>query len=352
MLATASAPSTRNSSRSGAVNASRVSAVTDAASRSTSIDDASTPSTSATAASTSMRRSRAEATTLPRFCHGSPATTSSTRSRSRAQRVSTATTMCAMCTGSNVPPRTPSRSTPGSVRVHPVFTTPKHSRHLRPYHRGVSSLHVLVRVWLPDRPGALGLVASRIGSVDGDIVGIDVLEQGDGVAVDEFAVELRDPNAVTDPRARDRGGRRRQRRTGARRSSTSPTPASTRSSRRRASVCVAVGDEAAGDARRRDPGRIPRRLDRAPHRRRRPRVERRAHPRSVRARSARQRHRGIAARRGRHHRARRPRGRVARRARSRDCSSGRDGHPFRRRERAQLLALAGIADRAWTMLEG
>jgi len=51
--------------------------------------------------------------------------------------------------------------------------------------------HVLVRVWLPDRPGALGLVASRIGAVDGDIVGIDVLEQGDGVAVDEFAVVLR-----------------------------------------------------------------------------------------------------------------------------------------------------------------
>ncbi len=58
------------------------------------------------------------------------------------------------------------------------------------------TLHVLVRVWLPDRPGALGLVASRIGSVDGDIVGIDVLEQGDGVAVDEFAVELHDPVAV------------------------------------------------------------------------------------------------------------------------------------------------------------
>jgi hypothetical protein len=54
-----------------------------------------------------------------------------------------------------------------------------------------SPLHVLVRVWLPDRPGALGLVASRIGAVEGDIVGIDVLEQGDGVAVDEFAVLLR-----------------------------------------------------------------------------------------------------------------------------------------------------------------
>jgi len=54
----------------------------------------------------------------------------------------------------------------------------------------------LVRVWLPDRPGALGLVASRIGAVDGDIVGIDVLEQGDGVAVDEFAVQLRDGASV------------------------------------------------------------------------------------------------------------------------------------------------------------
>jgi hypothetical protein len=49
---------------------------------------------------------------------------------------------------------------------------------------------LLVRVWLPDRPGALGLVASRIGSVGGDIVGIDVLERGHDVAVDEFAVRL------------------------------------------------------------------------------------------------------------------------------------------------------------------
>jgi hypothetical protein len=49
---------------------------------------------------------------------------------------------------------------------------------------------VLVRVWLPDRPGALGLVASRVGAVDGDIVGIDVLERGETVAVDEFAIEL------------------------------------------------------------------------------------------------------------------------------------------------------------------
>lgn len=56
----------------------------------------------------------------------------------------------------------------------------------------MGSIHLLVRVWLPDRPGALGLVASRIGSVRGDIVGIDVLERGADVAVDEFAVELAD----------------------------------------------------------------------------------------------------------------------------------------------------------------
>jgi hypothetical protein len=48
----------------------------------------------------------------------------------------------------------------------------------------------LVRVWLPDRPGALGAVASRIGAVRGDVVGIDILETGDGVAVDELAVAL------------------------------------------------------------------------------------------------------------------------------------------------------------------
>jgi hypothetical protein len=48
----------------------------------------------------------------------------------------------------------------------------------------------LVRVWLPDRPGALGLVASRIGAIGGDIVGVDVLERSEHVAVDEFAVVL------------------------------------------------------------------------------------------------------------------------------------------------------------------
>jgi hypothetical protein len=52
------------------------------------------------------------------------------------------------------------------------------------------AIHVVVRVWLPDRPGGLGQVASRIGAMRGDIVGVDVLERSGTVAVDEFAVDL------------------------------------------------------------------------------------------------------------------------------------------------------------------
>jgi ACT domain-containing protein len=48
----------------------------------------------------------------------------------------------------------------------------------------------VVRISLPDRPGALGLVASRIGAVGGDIVAINILERDDGQAVDEFVIEI------------------------------------------------------------------------------------------------------------------------------------------------------------------
>ena len=54
----------------------------------------------------------------------------------------------------------------------------------------------IVRVWLPDRPGALGQVASRIGAVRGEIVGIDILERGGGQAVDELAVDIPDDSLV------------------------------------------------------------------------------------------------------------------------------------------------------------
>jgi hypothetical protein len=51
----------------------------------------------------------------------------------------------------------------------------------------------VVRLWLPDRPGALGQVASRIGAVRGEIVGIEILERGAGRAIDELVVDLPDP---------------------------------------------------------------------------------------------------------------------------------------------------------------
>lgn len=56
--------------------------------------------------------------------------------------------------------------------------------------------HFVLRVWLPDRPGALGAVASRIGSVRADVIGIDVLERGAGRAIDELTVEVADPELL------------------------------------------------------------------------------------------------------------------------------------------------------------
>ena len=41
---------------------------------------------------------------------------------------------------------------------------------------------LVIRVWLPDRPGALGAVASRVGAVRGDVIGIDIIERGAGRA--------------------------------------------------------------------------------------------------------------------------------------------------------------------------
>lgn len=48
----------------------------------------------------------------------------------------------------------------------------------------------VLRLWLDDRPGALGSVASRIGSVKADLVGIEILERGAGRVIDELIVDL------------------------------------------------------------------------------------------------------------------------------------------------------------------
>ena len=55
---------------------------------------------------------------------------------------------------------------------------------------------VVVRVWLPDRPGALGQVASRIGAVRGDVLAIEILEVGGGRVIDELVVALPDGSLV------------------------------------------------------------------------------------------------------------------------------------------------------------
>jgi hypothetical protein len=48
----------------------------------------------------------------------------------------------------------------------------------------------LLRLVIPDKPGILGAVATALGSAGADIVSLDVLERGNGVAVDDVVVDL------------------------------------------------------------------------------------------------------------------------------------------------------------------
>ena len=55
-----------------------------------------------------------------------------------------------------------------------------------------------MRIWLPDAPGVLGAVAAEIGAVQGNVVGLEVLEREAGVAIDELVVELPDEAGAVD----------------------------------------------------------------------------------------------------------------------------------------------------------
>jgi hypothetical protein len=55
----------------------------------------------------------------------------------------------------------------------------------------------LLRLVVPDRPGTLGAVATALGNAGIDIVGVDVLERANGVAVDDIVVDL-PPDRVAD----------------------------------------------------------------------------------------------------------------------------------------------------------
>jgi hypothetical protein len=48
----------------------------------------------------------------------------------------------------------------------------------------------LLRIVLPDRPGALGAVATALGRVGADILSLDVIERAIGHAIDDLVVEL------------------------------------------------------------------------------------------------------------------------------------------------------------------
>src|SRR2546428_4041812 len=48
----------------------------------------------------------------------------------------------------------------------------------------------LIRVQLPDMPGTLGAVATALGEIGADILSVDVVERGSGIAIDDLVVEL------------------------------------------------------------------------------------------------------------------------------------------------------------------
>lgn len=48
----------------------------------------------------------------------------------------------------------------------------------------------LLRVVLPDRPGALGAVATALGAIGADILSLDVIERSPGSATDDIVVEV------------------------------------------------------------------------------------------------------------------------------------------------------------------
>ena len=54
----------------------------------------------------------------------------------------------------------------------------------------------LLRVSVPDRPGALGALATAIGEAGGDITAVDVVERGPSAAVDDVLVETPDATSA------------------------------------------------------------------------------------------------------------------------------------------------------------
>lgn len=54
----------------------------------------------------------------------------------------------------------------------------------------MGAMAFLLRAQLPDRPGSLGALAVVLGSVGADIISFDVVERGEGFAVDDIVVDV------------------------------------------------------------------------------------------------------------------------------------------------------------------
>ncbi len=61
---------------------------------------------------------------------------------------------------------------------------------------GMGWLVLLMRVWLPNRPGALGAVATALGSIGADISLVEIVEKRAGIEVDELILSLPETVAV------------------------------------------------------------------------------------------------------------------------------------------------------------
>jgi hypothetical protein len=57
-------------------------------------------------------------------------------------------------------------------------------------------MRYVVRVCLPDRPGAIGALASALGAAGADIAALEVIDRSDGVAVDDLIVDTARPAAA------------------------------------------------------------------------------------------------------------------------------------------------------------
>ena len=86
--------------------------------------------------------------------------------------------------------RRPAPGDGGPCRGHGLSRNPDETVPTQSASTLIAVPNYLIRVQLPDRPGALGAVASRIGSVGGDVVSIDILQRDNGAVVDELGVGL------------------------------------------------------------------------------------------------------------------------------------------------------------------